>query len=270
VIPIGDLTRRRRFPYVNYALILANLVVFIFMALLPSTPDATGAQAQEDFVKQTRGVCYGLRVPPTPIDRFYCRWGFQPREWFDAVRNTPVVRNFDRVAVLATILTAMFIHAGWLHLIGNMVFLWVFGDNVEDRLGHIPYLLFYVASGVVASLSQAWVDTASIIPNVGASGAVAGVLGAYLVWYARERVVIVIPIFPLFLIPIPVPALIMIGIWFAQQLLAGFATLGPSDGLDGGVAYFAHIGGFVFGLVIGLLVRAVTPRRPRPAPIWSG
>jgi membrane associated rhomboid family serine protease len=161
----------------------------------------------------------------------------------------------------------VYLHAGFLHILGNMLFLWVFGDNVEDRLGHLGYLLFYSAAGVVASLAQGVIDTDSVVPNVGASGAVAGVLGAYIVYFPKATVTTLIPI-AIILIPFPIPAWIMIGIWFLQNLLSGFATLATVDAGDGGIAFFAHIGGFVFGAVVVLLFLRGAGKRAPPLPHW--
>src|SRR6266446_430491 len=156
--------------------------------------------------------------------------------------------------VYLTLITSMFLHAGWLHIGGNMLFLYIFGDNVEDRMGHLPYLAFYLFCGVVAGITQVAVDPGSSIPSLGASGAIAGVLAAYLVLFpwARVRTVIFIVIF--FTI-VTLPAFVLIGIWFLLQFFDGIAALGSAQQGMGGVAYFAHVGGFVSGLVITLLLR---------------
>jgi membrane associated rhomboid family serine protease len=252
VIPIGDSPKRRITPWVNYSLIAANIAVFIYMMSLAQLPGESRRENVAEFREQTAGICYGFETSPSEIDQFYCRWSFQPEEWFDTFQGESKTPQQNRWEVLATILTSVFLHAGWLHIIGNMLFLWVFGDNVEDRLGHVGYLLFYAASGVAASLTQGFIDTNEIVPNVGASGAVAGVLGAYLVFFPKATITTLIPI-AIILIPFPVPAIVMIGIWFAQNLLSGFATLATVDAADSGVAFFAHIGGFVFGAVMALL-----------------
>jgi membrane associated rhomboid family serine protease len=159
----------------------------------------------------------------------------------------------------------MFLHGGWMHLIGNMVYQKIFGDNVEDTLGHWGYLLFYLAAGVAAGLAQVFPDPSSTIPGIGASGAIAGVLGAYLVLYPGAPVKVAIPF--LFTINIAyVPSLVVLGGWFVLQLLNGFMSLGAETAAEGGVAWFAHIGGFVFGLVAALLVR----QGPSRATLGSG
>ncbi|HIP87455.1 MAG TPA: rhomboid family intramembrane serine protease, partial [Anaerolineales bacterium] len=152
--------------------------------------------------------------------------------------------------------TSMFLHAGWAHLIGNMLYLWIFGDNVEDALGRTGYVLFYFAAGIAAGLAQVLVAPNSQIPGVGASGAIAGVLAVYLVLYPTAPVRVLVPGF-YFMRVARVPAIIVLGMWFIIQLFNGFLSLGTMTLATGGVAWFAHIGGFVAGLVVGFLVRAV-------------
>jgi len=153
--------------------------------------------------------------------------------------------------IYLTLLSSMFMHGGWLHLGGNMLFLWIFGDNVEHRAGPLLFLVAYLATGLVGSLAQVWSDQLSPIPSLGASGAISGVLGAYIVLFPRNRVTVF-----LFRFLVQVPALVAIGMWIALQLVSGFAdTAGV-----GGVAYLAHIGGFGAGVVAGLLLRALPDR----------
>jgi membrane associated rhomboid family serine protease len=163
----------------------------------------------------------------------------------------------------------MFLHAGWWHLISNMLALYVFGDNIEDRLGHIGYLAFYVFSGVAAAMGQLLVSSRSFAPMVGASGAIAGVLGAYILLYPRARVWSLVPIFFIFR-AIQIPAVIYLGFWFISQLFNGFLALGVMGAVEaGGVAWFAHIGGFVFGLVIaGFLVLRTRRERAQEHQPW--
>lgn len=250
MIPISDSPRNYTTPWVNYGLIVANIVVLLLMLRLDTSLPVTRRQALSEFQGQTAGECYGFETAPTEADRFYCRWGFQPREFFDTVRGDNPAPADERRQALLSIITATFLHGGLLHIIGNMLFLWVFGDNVEDRLGHLKYVIFYMASGIVASLVQAFVDVDSVVPVVGASGAIAGVLGAYLVSYPRATVNVVIPFFILIFIPIPVPAVLMIGLWFLQNLWAGALSIGSATTVDSSVAWFAHIGGFVFGMLV--------------------
>lgn len=263
MIPIGDSNRRRTTPWVNYGIIFLNIVVFLYMATLSATPPATQREESRQLVQQTETVCYGYPTYPTDADRFICKYGFQPKEFFDTVRGDSPVRGTNRTIALVSIITALFLHGGWLHIIGNMLFLWVFGDNIEDRLGHLRYLVFYVAAGMLACLVQGALDPGSAVPVIGASGAVAGVLGAYLLWFPKATIRVVIPFFILIFIPIPVPAWVMIGLWFVQNLLSGYATIADAAAPDAGVAWFAHIGGFLFGLVIAALA-GQRPHRPRP------
>jgi rhomboid family protein len=147
---------------------------------------------------------------------------------------------------VVNVFTAMFVHASWLHVLGNMLFLWVFGDNVEDILGHAKYLVFYLACGVAAAMAQVAMDPASRIPMVGASGAIAGVMGAYLMKFPRSRVVMLF--FLLFIFTFDVPAWVMLIYWFALQVFGGFGSF--TESAQGGVAFFAHVGGFVTGIVL--------------------
>ena len=151
------------------------------------------------------------------------------------------------------VLTGMFLHGGWLHFLGNMLYLWIFGDNVEDRFGHVRFLLFYLACGGAAALAQVMIDPASTIPMIGASGAIAGVMGAYFVLFPQSRVLA--GIFVIFIIDvIEIPAIFFLGVWFLMQLFSGVGSL--VEAAEGGVAFFAHIGGFLTGVVAGAYARA--------------
>ena len=261
MIPIHDSARRRATPWVNYGLILLNIAVFAYMLTLSTAQPPTARQRAAAFEAQTHSVCYGFETAPTASDAFICRWAFQPKEFFDNLRGHSDVPAPDRPLILFTIITSLFLHGGWLHIAGNMLFLWVFGDNVEDRLGHAGYLLFYLAAGIVATLVQGLIGAGSVVPVLGASGAIAGVLGAYIVFFPRTTVFVVIPFFFLIFIPLPIPAFIMIGIWFIQNFLSGVASINGAAQVDQGVAFFAHIGGFVFGMLLAL---ALPARRGRP------
>lgn len=235
MIPISDSVRSRTFPFVNVALIIACTIVFIYELTL-SLPD---------------------------VNAFFFDHGVVPKELVDWLESPSGMEE------PLTVVTSAFVHGGWLHLIGNMLYLWVFGDNVEDALGHVRYLLFYLIAAAGAVALQVAIDTTEIIPMVGASGAIAGVLGAYLVLYPSARVGTVIP--PFFW-TIPVPAVVLIGLWFVMNLFSGFATLG-NDTLaqQEGVAFFAHIGGFATGVVLVLLLRPfirVRSRSSRQTDMW--
>jgi len=232
VIPIKDYAGpRRRLPWVTWGLIAVNVVVFLYQISL-------GANAQEFiFAYSVVPVALTHGIPQTSLPGVPAHIPF----------HTPS-------PVYLTLITAMFLHAGWLHIGGNMLFLYIFGDNVEDRMGHIPYLLFYLFCGVVAGITQVAVDPGSSIPSLGASGAIAGVLAAYLVLFPLARVRTIIFIVFFFTI-VTLPAFVLIGIWFLLQFLDGVAALSNVQQGMGGVAYFAHVGGFVTGLVITFLLR---------------
>jgi membrane associated rhomboid family serine protease len=227
MIPLRDTIPSRRFPIVNIVLIVANVIAFLGETL-------AGTAGLEQFIMQ-----YGL------IPAFF--WQGEGLERF------------------LPIFTSMFLHAGWWHLISNMLALYIFGDNIEDRLGHVAYLAFYLLGGIAAASAQLIVSSRSMAPMVGASGAIAAVLGAYIGFYPHARVVTLIPIF-YFLRVVQIPALLYLGFWFVSQLFNGFLALNAMSAMQaGGVAWWAHIGGFGFGLVIAAVVALVT-RRGRGAP----
>ena len=176
-------------------------------------------------------------------DAFIMKWAFVPSRFLA-----------NPVADFPTLFTSMFMHAGWVHLGGNMLYLWIFGDNVEDRFGHLKFLIFYLLCGLAATFAQMAFNPASGIPNLGASGAIAGVLGAYILMFPQGKVSVMQG-----QRVIQVPALIMIGFWIVLQLFSGFGSLGAAD--TGGVAYMAHIGGFAAGLVLAFLFRGNTTQR---------
>jgi membrane associated rhomboid family serine protease len=153
-----------------------------------------------------------------------------------------------------SLFTSQFLHAGWMHIIWNMLYLWIFGDNVEDRLGHVPYLLFYLGAGAAAALMQVLFNPFSSVPMVGASGAIAAVMGAYFVLYPQSRVLTAIFILFFFDL-VEIPALFFLGFWFLMQLLSGVGSLGVASAEGGGTAFWAHVGGFVVGAAIGLVLR---------------
>ncbi len=240
MFPLRDNISTDRFPAVTVALIIVNvLAYFLWQQGGLSLGSPGGVHFNENLGD------YGL-FPCNITDQ--CPGGDipQPNEWL-----TP--------------LTAMFMHGGLLHLGGNMLFLWIFGNNVEDSMGPVRYLLFYLLAGVAAFALQIAIDTDSAIPNIGASGAVAGVLGGYLLQFPRARVVTVIFIVFFFTI-VQLPAIVFLAIWVIQQVLFGYFDLVQPTGEGGGVAYFAHIGGFVFGLLL-IKVFATRERRERERPV---
>ena len=240
MIPIRDDVPSRTFPIVNIGLIVVNVLFFIL---------------ELGMGERLQGFLFQAAVIPalyTGPDR-----SLGPLE--------PLLTSVSpdlggRIAL------SMFLHGGWAHLLGNMLYLWIFGDNVEDRLGHLRYLFFYFACGWVASYAHIWSEPASRMPSIGASGAIAGVLGAYITLYPRARVVAVLPpflFFPLF----QLPAFLVLGFWFLQQFLAGTLSLAVRTAETGGVAWWAHIGGFAAGVALVFLLQK-RERRPPARDTW--
>jgi membrane associated rhomboid family serine protease len=227
-------------PWVTWGLIAVNVIVFLYQVSL-------GNQANE--------FMFAYSVVPIAITHGV------PQTMFQGV--PPDIAFQTPQPVYLTLFTAMFMHAGWLHLGGNMLFLYIFGDNAEDRMGHGGYLIFYLFCGLVASGAQILVNPNSVVPSLGASGAIAGVLAAYLVLFPWSRVDTVIFIV-IFVTIVRIPALLLIGLWFVLQFFDGVAALATVQQAQGGVAYFAHIGGFLAGLIITLILK---DRLQPPAPV---
>jgi membrane associated rhomboid family serine protease len=222
MIPIRDTIRSRQFPLVNTTFIVINVLIFFFEASLG----------------------------PRSLDRFFYAFGLVPaRFWMggDLGRWVPIF-------------SSMFLHGGWLHLISNMLALYIFGDNVEDRMGHLRYLIFYLLGGTLAGLAHLWAYSESQVPTVGASGAIAAVLGAYLVLYPRARIITLIPIF-FFIQIVEIPAPFYLVFWFLLQLLNGTLALSSDMFQQGGVAWWAHIGGFIAGIVLVMFFARRRQRR---------
>lgn len=238
MIPLRDANPTQRTPLLTLVLIALNVVAFVVWQGFPVTGDLTRAQTEMVF-------CNGA-IP-------------------SEVSNLEPIPDLARIcggkSVLLSVFTSMFLHANLLHLGGNMLFLWVFGNNVEDRMGRVVFLLFYLLAGVAAALAQVLIDADSQVPLIGASGAIAGTLGAYLVMFPRARVLTAVIFF--FISLVEVPAIIVLGLWFVLQAFSGIGQLGQS--VSGGVAFFAHIGGFVFGALVALLFYRSRPR-PQLAP----
>ncbi len=221
MIPLHDDIESRTRPYVTYALVSACVMVFVYQLM----SELSSPAAERDLL-------YTFGMIPAAVLRGQHLW---------------------------TLLTSMFLHGGFFHLAGNMLFLWIFGDNVEDVFGHFGYLGMYVLSGVAGSLLHILVAPGSTVPTIGASGAISGVMGAYFVLYPGARVLTLVPIF-FFIRFVYLPAFLLLGFWLLLQLLYGCSSVGGRTG----VAYFAHIGGFVVGLLLALLVR----NRRRRRPVW--
>jgi membrane associated rhomboid family serine protease len=221
MIPIRDTIPSQRVPFVSYGLIAVNVVVFLYQASL--------GEGLLPFVER-------YAVVPARL-----------------LGGGPI-----SLRELLTPVSAMFLHGGWVHLLGNMLYLYIFGDNVEDSLGHARFLLFYLACGIVSFVAQLALVPESGVPNIGASGAIAGVLGAYFLLFPRARVVTLLPIFVIFTV-VEIPAVVFLGLWFVMQFASGAATLG-TDPASGGVAWWAHVGGFVAGMAF---LKALGGRRGR-------
>lgn len=225
MIPLKDDVRSNSFPFVNVLLILANIIVFSVEIRSPS---------------------------PQVLEHFINQWALFP----GPLLSNPWGNGYR-------VISSMFLHAGWLHIIGNMLYLWVFGDNIEDRVGHLRYLFFYLLVGAGAALTQSYMNSSSTIPMLGASGAIAGVMGAYFVLYPRARVTVAFPIF-IFIKFIEIPAILLLGFWFIFQALQGYGSLvnlaaGAKD--LGGVAWWAHAGGFLAGVLLIFIFRKSRKRR---------
>jgi membrane associated rhomboid family serine protease len=236
MIPIGDDPgRRHRFPFVTLLILAANVLVFVYQLSL-------GERALERLFYSAAVVpvefTLGRDIPPPPP--FGIGW--------------------------LPLFTSMFMHGGFLHIASNMLYLFVFGDNVEDRLGHIGYILFYVLCGLAAGLAHVFLNPGSQVPSLGASGAIAGVLAGYLVLFPNAAIRTLVFLGP-FITVTRISALFLIGFWFVTQLFSGLASLGPQTEQTGGVAFWAHVGGFVAGLVLVWLFR---PFGGRPRSAWYG
>ena len=262
MIPIRDNIPSDRFPAVTLALIAINFFVFLFLQG-PSFSLSSGQEVESKPIVEYGAIPYRishpgkdcvLAVPGTPQEQPACEGTEIYRE---ALSVSPAPEDVAQPPAFLTILTSMFMHGGWLHIIFNMLFLWIFGANVEDSMGRVRYVLFYLLGGVAAALTQVLVSPDSQTPLVGASGAIAAVLGGYALLYPRARILTAVFVFFIFLVEIP--ALVMLGIWIFLQFLPAVGQLASPDvGSQGGVAYFAHIGGFAFGL---LLIKLFAQRR---------
>ena len=237
MFPLKDNIPTERFPIVTVGLIAINVLMFFFFQGWPGIDDSN--------VVEYGAIPYEITHPGEQ-----CESPGQPASTCE--------EDSGLAPTWLTLLTSIFMHGGLLHIAGNMLFLWIFGNNIEDAMGRVKFILFYLAGGLAATLAQVLIDTSSTIPSIGASGAVAAVLGAYALLYPRARVVTLIIII-VFVTIVELPALLVLGLWFLLQLYYGSAELAQPLG-GGGVAYWAHIGGFVFGLaMVKLLARRGNP-----------
>jgi membrane associated rhomboid family serine protease len=239
VFPLKDNIPTERLPLVTVVLIAANVLVYVVLQ-----------RGGWEITSLTAGDWSFAQKAAYPCDL--------------ANRCGPGELPPDHLGAPLSVLSSMFMHGGLLHLGGNMLFLWIFGNNVEDSMGRLTFLAFYLVGGVAAMAAQTLVDPSAAVPTVGASGAVSAVLGAYLLLYPRARVITLV-ILVIFITLIELPAVLVLALWFGQQLLFSALDYGAA-GTDGGVAYMAHIGGFVYGLLVIRLLAKPKPQSLRPAP----
>ena len=215
MIPLKDRNPRRCFPIITLILIAVNILVFFYELSL------------------------GLK-----LEGFFHHFSVIPNHIYQTL-HSEILKPF----VFITLITSLFMHGGWMHLGGNMLYLWIFGDNVEDKFGHIRFLVFYLFCGIAASALHIYLEPTSNVPTIGASGAISGVLGAYIFMFPKARILTLIPIF-IFIQFAELPAYIILGLWFILQFFNGMLLLGNSTAGMGGIAWWAHIGGFIAGLLL--------------------
>jgi len=236
VFPIDDNNPTRRTPYVTYGLIAVNIVVFIHQVMLA----------------------------PQQLEQFFQLYAVIPRELTAIFAGIPISVP-QSIPEPLTLITSQFLHGGFLHIAGNMLFLWIFGNNIEDKLGHVKYFIFYITCGILAALAQWFFSMQSGIPSLGASGAIAGVMGAYILRFPHAQIRTLVFLGPFIVFP-NIPAIFFLGLWFVQQALYGIASLGVQTNVgmqSGGIAYWAHAGGFVFGALLGPLLGLFSDSRPK-------
>jgi len=234
VVPLRDNNPINTTPIVTYGIIVLNITIFVFQASLPIAE----------------------------LESFFDRWAIVPAQLTDSFGPMPIVPSVE----WATLITSQFLHGGLLHLAGNLLFLWVFGNNIEDHLGHFKFLVFYLGCGVAAGLIQWFFDPDSALPTIGASGAIAGIMGAYVLRFPRAQIITLIPL-PFFFTTVQIPALFFLGFWFIQQALFSLFALSKNINVGStGIAYWAHSGGFLVGMILGpllgLMAEPLPPARP--------
>jgi membrane associated rhomboid family serine protease len=227
MIPLNDENPTYTTPFIVYTLIAINIVVFIHELSLGSG-----------------------------LNSFFQLYAVIPRELSASFAGTPVNQP---VPEILTLITSQFLHGGFMHIAGNMLFLWTFGNNIEDDLGHVKFIIFYLVCGVLAGLTHWLFGMQSTIPTVGASGAIAGVMGAYIIKYPKAKILTLLPLGIIFT-TVRIPAVYFLGFWFLQQAISSVASLGMSEATSG-VAYWAHAGGFVFGAILGPMLGLMRDRR---------
>jgi membrane associated rhomboid family serine protease len=231
MVPLRDDNPTEITPFVTYGLILANIGVFL----------------------------HEIQLSPEALEQFFDRYAVVPQALTASFHGNAIASNIPE---WATLFTSQFLHGSFLHIAGNMLFLWIFGNNIEDQLGHLKYLIFYLVCGALAALTQWFFSPFSSIPSLGASGAIAGVMGAYILRFPQATVLTLIPI-GFFITTVRIPAIFFIGFWFLQQAFYGVASLQTPANIgmeSGGIAYWAHAGGFVFGVILGPLLGLFSSR----------
>jgi membrane associated rhomboid family serine protease len=285
VLPLKDNNPTSRFPIVTVALIVICFAVFFWQLNFPTNSrlDQAGFGPVDQSSLEYGAIPYRITHPDTGDCAVGAVSEPAPGE-FEAGVVCPGTKDYaaararsaenpgaqlgpftiDQKPWYVTLFTSMFMHGGWLHILGNMLFLWVFGNNIEDRLGRLGFALFYLLAGLIAVYTQSVIDTSSTAPTIGASGAIAGVLGAYALLYPRARVLTLIFII-FFVTLVEIPALILLALWFILQFIPALGQVAVQSGGGQGVAYFAHVGGFVFGCAVaGAILLRNRDRRPEP------
>jgi membrane associated rhomboid family serine protease len=228
MVPLRDDNPTSITPFVTYGLIGVNIAIFL----------------------------YELSLTAPQLQQFFDVWAVVPKELSTSLTGHATGQP---VPEWATLLSSQFLHGGFLHIAGNMLFLWVFGNNIEDRLGHIKFLMFYLVCGALAALTQWYFSQQSSLPSLGASGAIAGVMGAYILRFPKAWILTLIPL-GIFITAFRIPAVFFLGFWFVEQAISGIASLGASTSANSsGVAYWAHAGGFIFGAILGPLLGLFAP-----------
>ena len=223
MVPLNDDNPTRITPYITYIFITVNVLVFI----------------------------HEMSLNSSQLNRFFQLYALVPEELTASFNGVSVNQPIPE---WLTLISSQFLHGGFMHVAGNMLFLWVFGNNIEDRLGHFKYIIFYITCGILAALAQWFFSMQSGVPSLGASGAIAGVMGAYIIRFPRARILTLVPL-GFFITTIRIPAVFFLGFWFVQQAISGVASLGVTSDIEtGGIAYWAHAGGFVFGVLLGPLL----------------
>jgi len=233
LVPIHDENPTKITPYITYILIVINVLVFL----------------------------HQITLSDRELQAFFQLYALVPREFTATLEGITVNQP---VPEWSTLVTSQFLHGSWMHLGGNMLFLWIFGNNIEEQLGRLKYLLFYLSCGVLAALTQWFFSINSIIPSLGASGAIAGVMGAYILRFPKTKILTLIPVG--IIIPVKIPAYFFLGIWFLQQALYSVLSLDVPNNIgmeSGGIAYWAHAGGFVFGAILGPLLGLFSRKKRR-------